>query len=245
MDIRTVLKRFPKERPELPGAYKAIYDEFYFRNREGQYATTSLSQKLESWLHYQVAKDVKKDGPKTTLEIGAGTLNQLQYEPRGARYDIVEPYKKLFEHSPLAARVTTVYNDINEVPSKMRYERITSVATFEHILNLPEVVARSALLLAPGGTLRTSIPNEGRFPWYLGTLVTGTEFRMRFHLEYQVMMHHEHVNTADEIEEILGYFFAENRCAVFGVSKGLSLYRFYESSKPNLASARAYLSSLL
>lgn len=239
MDIPAVLKRFPKERPALPDAYKAIYDEFYYRNREGLYATTSLSQKLESWLHRQVAKDVKKHGSNTTLEIGAGTLNQLPYEPEGGRYDIIEPYRKLFENSPLQARVTTVYNDIKDIPSDMKYERITSVAAFEHIVNLPEVVARAAMLLAPEGALRTSIPNEGKFPWYLGTLVTGAEFAMRFHLDYQVMMRHEHVNTADEIEAILSYFFTKNRCSVFGINKTLALYRFYESSEPRLDLAHA------
>lgn len=244
MNIDDVFAKFPKQRPRLPEAYQAIYDDFYYRNREGQYATTSLSRKLESWLHLKVAEDVRKSGAKNTLEIGAGTLNQLKYEPEGARYDVVEPFVKLYENSPYRNRVDTFYADISEIPPGKQYDRILSVATFEHITNLPEVVARAALLLKSGGTLRTSIPNEGKWPWRLGTMVTGAEFSARYHLNYQVIMRHEHVNTADEIESILDYFFAKNHHSVFGLNKTLALYRFYESYEPKVNRAQEFLARL-
>ena len=51
---------------------------------------------MESWLHKKVAKT--EGFNKKTLEIGAGTLNQLDYE-RCKIYDIVEPYETLFQNS--------------------------------------------------------------------------------------------------------------------------------------------------
>jgi cyclopropane fatty-acyl-phospholipid synthase-like methyltransferase len=57
-------------------------------------------------------------------------------------------------------RIRSIYADISEVPAEIQYDRITSVATLEHICNLPEVIARSALLLAKDGVFRASIPSE-------------------------------------------------------------------------------------
>lgn len=241
MKIEAILEQFPKVRPELPQAYKDIYDEFYYKNREGDYATTSLSQKLESWLHRKVAADRQDGDTLSTLEIGAGTLNQLPYEPQSTQYDIVEPYASLIERSRHKARIRHIYAGMEDVPSQNRYDRITSVAAFEHLEDLPAVVARAALLLKEEGTLRTSIPNEGRLGWRLGTMVTGSEFRMRFGLDYQVLMRHEHVNTADEIEEVLTHFFKKNKRTMFGVGKTFAFYRFYESRDPDRARAEQYL----
>lgn len=243
MKIEAILARFPKVRPELPQAYKDIYDEFYYKNREGEYATTSASKRLESWLHRKVAADRSAEDSLATLEIGAGTLNQLPYEPEGGVYDIVEPYAALVERSRHRARIRSIYAAMEDVPKDARYGRITSVAAFEHLEDLPAVVARAALLLEEGGTMRTSIPNEGRFGWRLGTMVTGAEFRMRFGLDYQVLMRHEHVNTADEIEAVLSHFFKKNARTMFGFGKTFAFYRFYESSMPDRVRAEAYLKS--
>jgi SAM-dependent methyltransferase len=233
----SILDRFPKTRPELPEAYRKIYEAHYLRNREGRYATTSFSQRLEGWMHRKVAADVAGGGQRaTTLEIGAGTLNQLRYEPPGAMYDIVEPFTALFERSAELTRVRHVYRDISEVPAVSRYDRITSVATFEHIPDLPSVVAAAARRLSAAGHLRVAIPGEGTILWTLGTRITGLEFKRRYGLDYAVLMNYEHVNTAAEIEAVLEHYFASCRCSVFGVSRALAFYRFYDCSRPRTVS---------
>jgi hypothetical protein len=121
------------------------------------------------------------------------------------------------------------------------YDRITSVAVFEHIVDLPVVVAHAALLLAPEGHLRTAIPNESTILWRMGTMVTGREFERTHGLDYRVLMAFEHVNTADEIEAVLTEFFGTSRCTVLGVSKRVALYRFYDCSSPLRARAESYL----
>jgi hypothetical protein len=85
------------------------------------------------------------------LEIGAGTLNQLKYEKK-AIYDIVEPFEILYENSPELNRINKIYRDISEINDE-KYDRIISCACFEHILNLPEVVAKSCILLNNAITL--------------------------------------------------------------------------------------------
>ena len=230
-----MFSKFPKTRPPLSREIEEIYQMHYKSNREGQTPASSLAQRMESWLHKQVAKDLAnpRDSRKATLELGAGTLNQLPYEPAVGPYDIVEPFNDLYDNSSLLERVRNIYSDISEVPSSCRYDRITSIATLEHICNLPEVVARCGLLLTKNGVLRASIPSEGTFLWTLGwQLTTGLEFRMKHGLDYGLLMKHEHVNTAREIEEVLGFFFEDVECRVFGLTKSISLYRFYVCSNP-------------
>lgn len=240
----TIFNNFPKVRRPLPPEFQVIYSEQYKQNREGGSQAASLAQKMESWMHRKVAADVKSGAKKSTLEIGAGTLNHLPYETQSAPYDIIEPFHYLFESSPNLARVQNMYDDIAEIPHLVKYERIISIATFEHICNLPEVIARCGLLLADGGQLRTGIPSEGTILWKMGyTFTTGLEFKRKYNLNYEVLMKHEHVNTAKEIELVLRHFFADVQSNVFGVAKALSLYQFYVCRKPLLNKCEEYLAS--
>jgi hypothetical protein len=238
---------YPKIRPELPEHIRRLYSEHYKKNRDGETTAASLAQRMERWLHRQVASAGRTSSPcsGSTLEIGAGTLNQLAYEPICEAYDIVEPFKALYAGSPLLSRVRTVYADISDVETSRRYDRIISVATLEHICNLPEVVARGALLLSDNGVFQASIPSEGTPLWTLGwKLTTGLEFRIKHGLDYGLLMKHEHVNTAREIEDVLRSFFSTVTCKVFGLNKYWSLYRYYECHDPDLAACAHYLAGL-
>ena len=238
---QALLDRFPKARPPLPARFQEIYGRQYKENREGETTAASLSQRLERWMHRQVAGDVRAASARPTLELGAGTLNQLPFEPAGAAYDIVEPFKALFAGSPRAARIRDVFADISEVPQDRRYARITSVAALEHICDLPFVLARAARLLEPDGVLRSAIPAEGGLLWRLGwSMTTGLEFRLRHGLDYGVMMAHEHVNKAREIEVLIQALFEDVEIRSFGVGRQLSLYRFIAARRPRLDLARAW-----
>jgi len=235
--------KYPKIRYPLPKEIEEIHTMHYRSNREGQTTASALAQKIETWMHKKVAKDVlaPQDVKKVTLELGAGTLNQLKYEPSVLTYDIVEPFKDLYKDSPLISRIRNVYSDISYVPSYYRYDRITSIATLEHVCNMPELVARCGLLLAQTGVFRASIPSEGTFLWTLGwKLTTGLEFRLKHGLDYGLLLKYEHVNTAKEIEEVLEYFFKNVNCEVFGLSKSVSFYRFYVCSNPRLEKCREF-----
>ena len=236
-----LLARFPKQRPELPEAYRNIYVEHYRRNREGASTASSLAIKMEAWMHRKVAADVSSTRRDcTTLEIGAGNLNHLVYEPLSKSYNVVEPFEELYKGSPYRTRVTKVYRDLDEIAGG-RFDRIISIATFEHLCDLPSVVARCGLLLAPRGTLRVAIPSEGTLLWTLGwKLTTGVEFRLRYGLSYGVLMRHEHVNTAAEVADVLGFFFKKVHRQVFGIIPLLSFYQFFECSAPDIERCRSY-----
>ncbi len=231
---------FPKERIELPKEYQDIYTEYYIKNRDGSTFASTFSQKMEAWMHRKVAYDVQTTHNKSTLEIGAGTLNQLNYE-KTKPYDIIEPFNELFEGSPHKELVNAVYRDINELSDVKRYDRITSIATFEHVLNLPDLILKTCSLLNDNGLLRVAIPNEGSFCWKMGwKLTTGLEYRFNYNLDYGLLMRYEHVNTADEIDQILNFFYKDVKCYYWGISKKIALYRFYICSIPDTENIGKY-----
>jgi len=229
-----ILSSFPKVRPELPEAYRAIYAEHYRRNREGLSPASSLSQKMEAWMHRRVARDAaERKTPSRTLEIGAGNLNHVLYEPDSEIYDVVEALIELPEKSPRRHRIRHAYRTIDEIQNE-KYDRIVSIAVFEHFCDLPVTVAKCGLLLASGGQMRIGIPSEGTILWRIGWgLTTGMEFRARHGLNYSVLMRHEHVNTAKEIEGVLRFFFRDVRREVLGLMPALSFYQFFECREPD------------
>ncbi len=229
-----ILAAFPKTRPELPQEYKDIYEEHYAQNRQGVGVATSVASKLESWMHRQVARDlVESKKAASTLEIGAGTLNHIFYElPYISNYDVVEPFVGLYAGAKEKEFVRSFYLDISDISKGTQYERIISIATFEHVLNLTEVVECCHGLLAKDGVLRVAIPSEGTILWKLGyTLTTGVEFKRKYGLDYETLMRYEHVNTAQEIREVLGCFFKSQKISCLGLCPSLSLYQYVEVTK--------------
>jgi hypothetical protein len=99
------LTSFKKNRPTLSNEIKKIYKEQYKENREGASTASSLAQKMEAWMHKQIASDLNNGEDKSTLEIGAGTLNQLMYELNNKEYDIIEPFGELYADSPQLNRI--------------------------------------------------------------------------------------------------------------------------------------------
>lgn len=241
-----MFENFPKSRPPLPDEYQKIFEKHYTENREGGSTASSFAKRLESWMHRKVAEDIKNEKePMSTLEIGAGTLNHLPYEPHTKPYDVVEPWSYLLEQSSSLTCVRKIYQDVKDIPLGVTYERIISVATFEHILDLPNVVSMIGLMLKDGGQLRVGIPSEGTVLWRIAqTTTTGLEFRLRHGLDYRILTRYDHVNDAAEIEQILKYFFSNIKCSVFGLSRKLSLYQFFSCSVPLLERCHSYLDSL-
>ena len=248
-NIQEILNRFPKKRNQLPEEYQKIYGSHYKINREGLSKVTYFTSRIEGWMHKAVANDVNKafyNGKPSTLEIGAGTLNHINFEPISENYiyDVIEPFTDLFKSSTNKEKINNFYLDISDVPIKKKYDRIISIATFEHLCDLPFVVARSGLLLNQNGILRVAIPSEGTLLWTLGwKLTTGIEYRIKYGLDYSVLMKYEHINTAKEIESILNYFFSEVKCKVFGINKELSFYQYSECYNPRIEKCVDYLNA--
>ena len=108
---------------------------------------------------------------------------------------------------------------------------------------MPTVVAAAALLLKKGGLFQAAIPTEGGFLWGAAwRLTTGFAYRIRTGLDYKTLMRHEHINLANEIEQIISYFFTQMRTKRFPLpSFHLSFYTYIEAREPNVTRCCRYL----
>jgi hypothetical protein len=226
-----LLRSYPRARPTLSEAHRRVYVDEYKRNR-GEYGGTlyRVTASLERWMHRRIAQ--RQTGGRL-LELGAGTLNHLQYEP-AMPYDVVEPLPVLYQGNDAVGRIGTFYASIAEIPAQVRFRRIMSVAVLEHVENLPDVVARSALLLENGGLFQAGIPAEGGMLWGLAwRMATGIAYRARTGLPYAPVMRYEHLNSAAEIIAIVRYCFRSVTVSWFPLpARHLSFYGYIEAHDP-------------
>src|SRR5437667_8753890 len=205
--IIDLLASFPRERAPLTPAHKACYVEEYHANRSGRGILFSTTAALEAWMHRKVAA---QGSGGSILEIGAGTLNHVPFASSSVRYDVVEPFRSFWQCSPYRSRIHSFYDDISEIPEQHRYDRIIAIAVLEHLVDLPNVVARCGTLLSPEGRFQVGIPTEGGALWGMAwRCTTGIAYRLRTGLNYANIMRHEHVNNAHEIVLLLRHFFGE------------------------------------
>lgn len=242
--MRTVLDRFPKVRPTLPDEYLALYEREQLENRTRGGLGNSIARFLESWMHKQIAKDAIS-ALDDVLEVGAGPLNHLDYEDSYAAYDVVEPFRKLLESSNTRRSLRQIYTSTEEIPELKQYDRIISVAVLEHMLDLPRELARSGLLLKASGRFCAGVPSEGSPLWEAAWRYgTGPGFKRRTGLDYEPMMNYEHVNTVDEIDYCIRYFFRKVSVRRFPLPvKFLSLYTYYLAEDPDLGKCKNFLTA--
>lgn len=237
-------RQFPKTRPPLPDAYLALYEREYLANRTSGGLANRIARKLESWMHVKARESARK-AREEVLELGAGSLNHLAWEGDVAAYDIVEPFRALFEGSENLASVRHIYDQLSEVPSERQYDRILSVAVLEHMLDLPREIALACMHLRDDGVFCAGFPSEGGWLWEMAWRYgTGTAFRRRTGLDYAVMMRHEHVNTAAEIESCVRYFFDDVSLFRFPIRmRSLSLYTFVLATGAHKARCSQFLTA--
>ncbi len=239
MNIADLVATYPRRRPPLGAADAKVYEQEYRRNRSGAGAASALSQAAEAWMHRQVSR---RGAATPVLEIGAGTLNHLQFE-QPSPYDIVEPFTALFEDSPHIGHVRDIYSDIDRIPAEKTYARIISIAVLEHLEDLPRVLARGGLLLDAGGCFQCGIPSEGGALWGLAwRTTTGLAYRLRTGLSYATLMRHEHVNNAPEIIALVRHFFAEVSVRRFPLPfHHASFYAYIHAQRPRREVCSGYL----
>ena len=238
-----LIATYPRQRPALSQAVAERYERQYLMNRSRHSWGGKLSGIAEAWMHRAVAADLSAQGPAPrVLEVGAGNLNHWRYEPSVKHYEVVEPFEALLATSPEREKLAPHYRDLADLPLNASFDRIVSIAAFEHLMNLPWCIARCALALHDGGSLRVAVPSEGGFLWWLGwRLTTGLEFALRYRLDYGEIMRHEHLSKLREIDTLLRYFFEQIHRRRLGFGTHASLYAFYHCEKPHLARCKALL----
>jgi hypothetical protein len=240
LDVKTILKSYPRNRPILSWDAHKIYEQEYSLNREGKTTVTKIVEWLESWMHKQIAKQTFH----SVLELGAGTLNHIQYERENVCvYDIVEPFKNLYLNSKYIHKIRNIYDYLSDIPLSSRYERILSIAVLEHMTDLPKELALSVQHLEKDGVFQAGIPSEGAALWGLAwRCSTGISYRLRTGLSYEELMRFEHVNRADEILALVRYFFETVTIKRFPLPFfHSSFYTYIEARNPIMDNCWAYL----
>lgn len=233
---RNLIGSYPRERPRLRPELEEIFATEYLKNRRGESFVSSLGKFFEAWMHHKVASS-RRLFPHTSiidsLELGAGTLNHLRYVNELDNYDVVEPKVYLYENSVNFKRVRNFYADVGDISKSQKYDRIISIATLEHIEDLPTLLNESKERLSENGVFACAIPSEGGVLWGLAwRLTTGLEFRFRTGVSYCDVMRYEHLSTAEEISDLLSLNFGSISESTFGYGKHLSLYKYFECSDP-------------
>lgn len=239
----TTFSQYPKVRQPLPDQYRRIYEKEYLANREGKHIANRAALFLERWMHRVVGASGLQ-GQKSILELGPGTLNHLDWETPWEVYDVVEPEAFFLEKNSRRDRINTIYSSLDELPMEMIYEKILSIAVLEHMTHLPAEIARSALHLSQnGGFFIAGVPSEGGFLWRAAyTLGTGLAFKLRTGLNHELLMRYEHVNSVDEIEYCIRYFYSDVTCSRYPLHlKHASLYTVFRATSPDLDRCREYL----
>jgi 2-polyprenyl-3-methyl-5-hydroxy-6-metoxy-1,4-benzoquinol methylase len=232
-EFNIVKKNFPKKKTKLAKKYLKIFNQVYKDNRDGKGLFNFLIAYLENWAHRTVSyRQNKKD---KILEIGGGTLNHLKYEKFYKDYEVVEPFKALYQNSKYKGKIKKFYTSIFNIKKLKKYDRIISIFAFEHITDLPKVVEKCKNLLNKKGILQVAIPCEGEAAFKLGwQLTTALSFKIKYGLDYSKIMEHEHVNTQEEIKVILNNFFTIKkfkRSPFILPIKNFSFYCFFECEK--------------
>jgi hypothetical protein len=237
----SIFDRFPKARPRLPDAHAAVFAQEYAINRTGATLTARAAQRLEGWMHRQVA--ARSRPGEQLLELGAGTLNHVAYEARAESYDAVEPRAFLYQDQPVRRALRRIVPSIDDLPADARYDRVLSIAVLEHMTDLPREVARAAGRLKDGGVFQAGVPCEGHLLWGIAwRLSTGLAFRLRTGLSYAPLMRHEHVNRFDEIRAVLDHLFARSAVRFFPLpTPHLAFYAYLECREPRHDRARALI----
>ncbi len=234
--------QFPKLRPPLPPDYRALYEQEYLANRTSGGLANKIARALEGWMHAHVRAAAVPQAEEV-LELGAGSLNHLAWENGYLAYDVVEPFRILYEASENKPRIRQFYDRAEDIPDDRLYDRVLSVAVLEHMLDLPREISLACRHLRDGGVFCAGFPSEGGWLWKMAWRYgTGTAFRLRTGLDYGVLMHHEHVNTAPEIVACIRYFFHDVEVSRFPlpILSG-SLYTFVRARAPHRDRVASFL----
>jgi hypothetical protein len=244
----SVISTYPRTRPVLPDAQREVYEAEYAINRSGDGLLYRGVAKLESWMHHKISAEQVTG---SILELGAGGLTHISLEPTASRYDVVEPVSEIVYSAENFPKVTRYFDSYEAFVAAaeagdLEYRKILSVAVLEHLPNLPAVVAASALALNDDGSFHAGIPMEGGLLWEsTWRMSTGVAYRLRNGFSYAPFMAHEHINSAADIEEVVGCFFSHVDRSRFPLrGKHASLYAHLRAIGPRKDLARKYLAGL-
>lgn len=153
---------------------------------------------------------------RTTLEIGAGIGEHLNYEQLTPEQ--LQNYYALELRENMSAEIRRRFPQVKTICGDCQqtlpfapgfFDRILAIHVLEHLPNLPATVREMHRLCHPEhGEFSIVIPCEGRFAYTLARRISAQRiFEKRYKQSYRWFIEREHVNRPEEILEELGPYF--------------------------------------
>lgn len=161
----------------------------------------------------------------TTLEIGAGIGEHLEYEKLDAKQR--RNYVAVELREPMADEIRKRYPEVQvrvgdcqeRLPFDDGYfDRVLAVHVLEHLPNLPAAVAEMHRLCNPErGRFHVVIPTEGGLAYSIARKISAQRFfEKRWpSMPYKLVVEREHMNVPSEIFEVLAEYFTIEHRAYF------------------------------
>ena len=202
---------FPKILPNLTEEQKIIKNDFM----EHWLKVIRKNYNIVDNFNHKVVTKNKKEDFLTTLEIGAGIGEHLNYEDLSPNQK--KNYFALEKRENIINVLKKEHPDINAVhgdaEKKLAFEnnffdRIIAIHVLEHLPNLPITIQESARVLKQTGLFQVVIPCEGSLAYSLARKISAERiFKKKYKMDYDWFIKSEHINKPDEIFKELSKFF--------------------------------------
>jgi SAM-dependent methyltransferase len=199
--------QWPKTLPQLSASQEQIRDDFM---RYWHEVLPNRYSIVERFNHGYAASSELAHG--TTLEIGAGLGEHLEFEQRhDEEYCAVELRQEMANAIKRRyPRVQTIVGDCQQtLPLEdASFDRALAIHVLEHLPNLPAAVAELHRVLKPDGKLVAVIPCEGGLAYSLARRISAQRiFERRYKVSYDWFVRSEHINVPSEIVAELAKLF--------------------------------------
>ncbi len=204
--------RWPKTFPPLTDEQKRISDDFMKHWHEVLPRKFGIIDKFN---HGYAVKHAPRTF-KTTLEIGAGLGEHIEYEQLTDEQQ--QNYVALDIRENMAAEIRRRYPRVQVQTADCQrrlpfadghFDRVLAVHVLEHLPNLPAAVRELYRVCHPQGVLSVVIPCEGSLAYTLARRISAQRiFEKRYGQSYTWFIEREHINRPHEIIAELNPFFA-------------------------------------
>ena len=196
--------KWPKHPPALTPAQLAAREEFMALWHE---QLPSKYGVIERFNHGHVAS-LPRAGGTRTLEIGAGIGGHLPYENLGDQeYHVLEfrsEFCRELERLLPEGRVHCGDIQVRQPFPDAHFGRVVAIHVLEHLPDLPSALDEITRILSPGGIFDVVLPCEGGLAHTLARKISAERlFRKHFDMDFEPIHRNEHVNTFDEVHQLL------------------------------------------
>jgi ubiquinone/menaquinone biosynthesis C-methylase UbiE len=214
------MTKWPKNLPPLPPEQRRISDDFM---RHWHEVFVQRYGFIDNFNHNYVVKHSPASF-RTTLEIGAGLGEHLEYETltpeQESNYVAVDVRENML--AALRRRFPRVQTRLADCQQRLNFpdghfDRVIAIHVLEHLPNLPSALWELHRLCNPQtGCLFIVIPCEGSLATQIARRVSARRiFEKRYNQPYDWFIQHEHINRPAEIFEEIAPCFALRQRAFF------------------------------